>query len=80
MVAGTGVGSVGINDSVGVVRGPDKKLHEEPARPREWRLVLFRRAIWSFLSTASMYLKREAKLEYLEAEHSCKTVRKEAGG
>ena len=32
-VAGTGVGSVGIDDNVGVVRGPDKKLHEEPAWP-----------------------------------------------
>ena len=29
VVAGTGVGSVGIHDDVGVVRGPDKKLHEE---------------------------------------------------
>ena len=32
-VAGTGVGSVGINDNVGIVRSPNKKLHEEPARP-----------------------------------------------
>ena len=32
-VAGTGMGSVGIHDNVGVVRGPDEKLHEEPARP-----------------------------------------------
>ena len=32
-VAGTGVGSVGIHDNVGVVRSPDKKLHEEPVRP-----------------------------------------------
>ena len=32
-VAGTGVGSVGIHDNVGIVRGPDEKLHEEPARP-----------------------------------------------
>ena len=28
-----GVGSVGIHDNVGVVRGPDEKLHEEPVRP-----------------------------------------------
>ena len=33
MVAGTGVGSVGIHDNVGTVCGPGKKLHEEPARP-----------------------------------------------
>ena len=32
-VAGTGVRSVGIHDDVGIVGGPDKKLHEEPARP-----------------------------------------------
>ena len=32
-VAGTGVGSVGIHDNVGIVRSPDEKLHEEPARP-----------------------------------------------
>ena len=32
-VAGTGVGSVGIHDNVGVVGGPDEKLHEEPAWP-----------------------------------------------
>ena len=30
---GRGVGSVGIQDDVGVVGGPDEKLHEEPARP-----------------------------------------------
>ena len=33
VVAGTGVRSVGIHDDVGVVGGPDEKLHEEPARP-----------------------------------------------
>ena len=27
------MGSVGIHDNVGFVRGPDEKLHEEPARP-----------------------------------------------
>ena len=32
-VAGTGVRSVGIHDDVGIVGGPDEKLHEEPARP-----------------------------------------------
>ena len=32
-VAGTGVGSVGIHDNIGVVCAPDEKLHEEPARP-----------------------------------------------
>ena len=32
-VAGPGVRSVGIHDDVGVVGGPDEKLHEEPARP-----------------------------------------------
>ena len=32
-VAGMGVGSVGIHDNVGVVCGPDEKLHEEPAQP-----------------------------------------------
>ena len=32
-VAGLGVRSVGIHDDVGVVGGPDEKLHEEPARP-----------------------------------------------
>ena len=32
-VAGPGVGSVGIHDDVGVVGGPDEKLHEEPAWP-----------------------------------------------
>ena len=32
-VAGTGVGSVGIHDNVGVARGPDEKLHEGPAQP-----------------------------------------------
>ena len=32
-VAGTGVRSVGIHDDVGVVGGPDEKLHEETARP-----------------------------------------------
>ena len=31
-VASTVVGSVGIHDNVGVVRGPDE-LHEDPARP-----------------------------------------------
>ena len=31
-VAGMRVGSVGIHDNVGVVRGPDEELHEEPAR------------------------------------------------
>ena len=30
---GPGVRSVGIHDDVGVVGGPDEKLHEEPARP-----------------------------------------------
>ena len=29
----TRVGSVGIHDNVGVVRGPDEELHEQPARP-----------------------------------------------
>ena len=72
-VAGTGVGSVRIHDNVGIVRRPDEKLHEEPARPAvvASRLV---QAIWSFLSKAPMYLKRDAKLEYPEAEHSCKIV------
>ena len=32
-LAETGVGSVGIHDNVGVVPGPDEKLHEEPAGP-----------------------------------------------
>ena len=32
-VAGPGVRSVGIHDDVGIVGGPDEKLHEEPARP-----------------------------------------------
>ena len=32
-VTSMGVGSVGIHDNVGIVGGPDKKLHEEPARP-----------------------------------------------
>ena len=32
-VAGPGVRSVIIHDDVGVVGGPDKKLHDEPARP-----------------------------------------------
>ena len=32
-VAGTRVRSVGILDDVGVVGGPDEKLHEDPARP-----------------------------------------------
>ena len=32
-VSGTGVGSLGIHDNVGVVPCPDEKLHEEPARP-----------------------------------------------
>ena len=32
-VAGTGVRSVGIHDDVGVVGGPEEKLHEEPAWP-----------------------------------------------
>ena len=32
-VAGPGVRSVGIHDDVGVVGGPDERLHEEPARP-----------------------------------------------
>ena len=32
-VANTGVGSVGIHDNVGIVRGQDEKLHEEPSRP-----------------------------------------------
>ena len=41
VVASTGVGSVGIHDNVGVVGGPDEKLHEEPARPAvvAYRLV-----------------------------------------
>ena len=33
VVAGPGVRSVGIHDDVGVVGGPDEKLHEKPARP-----------------------------------------------
>ena len=32
-VASTGVGSAGIHDDVGIVGGPDEKLHEEPAQP-----------------------------------------------
>ena len=32
-VAGPGVRSVGIHDDVGIVGGPDEKLHEEPKRP-----------------------------------------------
>ena len=32
-VAGTRVGSVGIHENVGVVRGPDEELHEQPAWP-----------------------------------------------
>ena len=32
-LAGTGVGSVGIHDNVGVVRSPDEKLHKEPVQP-----------------------------------------------
>ena len=31
--AGTRVGSVGFHDNVGIVCGPDEKLHKEPARP-----------------------------------------------
>ena len=31
-VAGMGVGSVGFHDNVGIVCGPDEKLHEEPAQ------------------------------------------------
>ena len=37
-----------------------KSLHSQ----REWLLILFRHAIWSFLSTAPMYLQQDAKLEY----------------
>ena len=33
VVAGTRVRSVGIHDDVGIVGGPDEKLHEEPAGP-----------------------------------------------
>ena len=33
VVAGTGVRSVGIHDDIGIVGGPDEKLHEESARP-----------------------------------------------
>ena len=33
MVAGTRMGSVGIHDYVGVVHGPDKELHKQPAWP-----------------------------------------------
>ena len=32
-VAGMRVGSVGIHDYVGIVRGPDEELHEEPVQP-----------------------------------------------
>ena len=32
-LASTGVGSVGIHNNVGIVGGPDEKLHEEPVRP-----------------------------------------------
>ena len=74
-VAGPGVGSVGIHDDVGVVGGPDEKLHEEPARA-SGSGVSSCSGVRSgrFLSTAPMYLKRESKLEHPQAEHSCKTV------
>ena len=72
-VAVTRVGSVGIHNYVGVVSGPEEELHKELARPAVVASCL-RRAIWSFLSTAHMYLKQEAKLEYPWAEHSCKFV------
>ena len=61
VVAGTRVGSVGIHDYVGVVHSPNKELHEEPAWPAVVPSRLFRHAIWSFLSSASMYLPQEAK-------------------
>ena len=67
-VAGTRVGSVGIHDDVGVVRGPDEELHEQPVRPA----VVASRLVQAcdLVVLAPMYLKREAKLEYPEAEHS----------
>ena len=63
-VAGTGVGSVGIHDNVGVVRGPDEKLHEEPARPAVVASCLVQACDLVVLVHGFMYLKQEAKLEY----------------
>ena len=68
-VAGKGVGSAVIHDDVGIVRSQNKELHEKP----EGHVALFRRAIWSFLSKASMY-QQKAKLEYPGADHSRKIV------
>ena len=34
-MAGTGVGSIGIHNNVGIVCGPNKELHEEPGGPME---------------------------------------------
>ena len=75
-VAGRGVGSVGIHDNVGVVRGPDEKLHEEPVQPAvvASRLVQACDLVILVHGSHVAYLKREAKLEYPEAEHSCKIV------
>ena len=73
-VAGMGVGSVGIHDNVGVVRGPDKKLHEEPAQPAVVARRLVQTCDLVVLVHSFMYLKQEAKLEYPEAEYSCKMV------
>ena len=73
-VAGTRVRSVGIHDDVAVVGGQDEKLHEEPARPAVVASRLVQACDLVVLVHGSLYLKREAKLEYPEAEHSCKIV------
>ena len=67
------MGSVGIHDNVGIVRGPDEKLHEEPARPAVVASRLVQACNLAVLVHGSHVPEKRGK-EYPEAEHSCKIV------
>ena len=78
-VAGTRVGSVGIHDYVGVVRGSDEELHEEPAWPAVVASRLVQVCNLVALVHGSHIPATRGKVRVPEAEHSCKIVREKPG-
>ena len=78
-VADTRVGSVGIHDYVGVVRGQARNLIKSLHSQQQYSLVLFRCAIWSFLSTARIDLQQEAKMRTQRQNIKPKLCKKKPG-
>ena len=72
-VAGTGVGSVGIHN-VGVARGPDEKLYEEPAQPVVVASRLVQACDLVVLVHGSHVPETRGKVRVPGGEHSCKIV------